>query len=301
MTTIAAVADLKITSEAEKIGSSSTVYCLACGAVGKTLFYTATVPSFGGMDLSSFSCDECGYHYAKTEATIKSETEFSKLGMLTTLKVTGEVDLQRSVVISDEAAVIIPELEFSVRSLSGGRITTVEGCLAGLASELKRLNIVGGTDGDGEAGEKKNIVASLEKLLTLDSGTFNFSIRDPLNKSFISPRAKDEDAWKEVAGLRDKGIVISDTVTKNDTNITLEPFKRSKDEDETMGLVCNENQDADQGERALWGKEFDKQYEFIPNPNNEPSVVTVTKATTKECCDFLLQMSGERLSGEDDY
>ena len=143
------------------------------------------------------------------------------------------------------------------------------------------------------------MVEQLEKLLSLDAGPFRFCIRDPLNMSFISPRARDENAWKNVAGLRDEGIVITDTVTKNDKYLTLDPYKRSEDEDEAVGLVHKGN--STENEKALSDKDFDKGYEFIPNPENEPNMVTVTKATTKECCDFLLQMAGERLSGEDDY
>ena len=43
---------------------------------------------------------------------------------------------------------------------------------------------------------------------------------------------------------------------------------------------------------AVTSDDFDKGYEFIPNPTNEKEYVTVTSATTEECCKFLLEMAG---------
>ena len=121
--------------------------------------------------------------------------------MKTTLTVTESADLQRSVVIHDEAIIWIPELDIKVRSMLGGKITTVEGAITSLYNEIKSLNIVGAnlsTDKN-DRRLQNSISEKLRNLLVQFEGddttkysaertAFNFCLIDPLNKSFISPR-----------------------------------------------------------------------------------------------------------------
>jgi C4-type Zn-finger protein len=65
------------------------------------------------------------------------------------------MDLQRSVIIHDEAIVCIPELDIQVRSMLGGKITTIEGAISSLYNEIKGLNIIA-TDSNVEKKQYKN-------------------------------------------------------------------------------------------------------------------------------------------------
>ena len=96
--------DLKIRKDTNAIASSNVVHCLSCGAVGKTLFYTADIPSFGGMDITSFNCEKCGYRYSKTSSNNNNNNKdaVSKGFLNTTLtnagiSPTGEVTFQTTI------------------------------------------------------------------------------------------------------------------------------------------------------------------------------------------------------------
>ena len=88
---------------------------------------------YGSMDLSSFCCEKCGYRWSKTSSSNRNNVDkgsLSEYGMKTTLTVTESADLQRSVVIHGEAIIWIPELDIKVRSMLGGKITTIEGAIS---------------------------------------------------------------------------------------------------------------------------------------------------------------------------
>ena len=87
--------------------------------------------------------------------------------MKTTLTVTESADLQRSVVIHDEAIIFIPELDIKVRSMLGGKITTIEGAISSLYNELKNLNIVGANSCTDKGGRilQKSVSEKLRDLL----------------------------------------------------------------------------------------------------------------------------------------
>ena len=306
--------DLNIQKDTNAAGSSNIVHCLACGAVGKTVFYTADIPSFGSMDLSSFSCEKCGYKYNKTCSSNRKNVDKDRLpqyGMKTTLTISDSADLQRSVTIHDEAEIWIPEVDIKVRSR--GKITTVEGAISSLYNEIKNLNIVG-TNTDTDKRDKrlqKNVSEKLRDLLVQFDGdntkknsmeirAFKFCLIDPLNKSFISPRESKEK--RTLSSLRDDGIVVYESDAK-DPNLLLEKFDINEDEKTILGLWDGENEESRETAKALWGDDFDKGYEYIPNPENEESTVSRTTATDEECCKFLLQMAGGEFleDGSGDY
>ena len=110
------VKDLKIKKNTATLGTSNIVHCLSCGAIGKTIFYTADIPSFGYTDIVSFNCEKCGYRYSKTSSNNNNDEkeDISAFGMKTTLIISDMLDLQRSVIIQDEAIISIPELDIQV-------------------------------------------------------------------------------------------------------------------------------------------------------------------------------------------
>ena len=75
--------------------------------------------------------------------------------------------------------------------------------------------------------------------------------------------------------MRDDGIIVNES-NEEDPNLFLEQFERNEEEKLILGLQEGENEESRATAKALWGEDFDKGYEFIPNPNNEPTTVTKT-------------------------
>jgi C4-type Zn-finger protein len=172
------VKDLKIKKNTATLGTSNIIHCLSCSAIGKTIFYTADIPSFGYTDIVSFSCEKCGYRYSKTSSNNNNDEkeDISAFGMKTTLIISDMLDLQRSVIIQDEAIISIPELDIQVRPISGGKITTVEGAISSLCKEVNSLNIIGAESKAEDENHEKlqmNIVTQLKELLSQFDGGKN--------------------------------------------------------------------------------------------------------------------------------
>ena len=139
-----------------------------------------------------------------------------------------------------------------------------------------------------------------DELLALHE-PFEFRIRDPLNKSFISKR----NVNCAFGPLRDRGIAIETTAAANDPFVCLQPFTRSVDEDTALGLNehAGDTESTMYEDQAMPSEEFDIGYEYISNPTGMPDTVKVTSATVQECCDFLNEMAAfpeDRLE-RDDY
>ena len=173
------------------------VPCAMCGEVDGTLsFFDMVVPHFGGAELLSFSCSDCGYKYNKVTTAVGQPV--GPKGRTLKLRALCGADLRREIVTSDVATVRLEELDVEVQST--GRYSTVEGLVTSLGSGLSRAvlasDTVGGDDEDGLGGlltRISELIAACER----GEGALTLSIIDPLAMSFISepPGAHQHPQW----------------------------------------------------------------------------------------------------------
>lgn len=81
--------------------------CMQCGGSGTTRYMIHKIPYFRELVISSFDChdDECGEH--NNEVTFGGEIQLQ--GCSFTLEVTEQKDLDRQLIKSDSASVLLPE------------------------------------------------------------------------------------------------------------------------------------------------------------------------------------------------
>lgn len=192
--------------------------CPGCMHNCTTHMKMVDIPHFKQVVLMSTVCDACGYR----SNDVKTGGEIPELGERITLKVAGEVDLARDILKSETCALECPELSLSVNpGTLGGRFTTVEGLFTQVRDDLKNQIFQGdaaGAGGDSLTPEEKS---TWEKFFDgLDAAIkgekeFTVVLTDPLASSYVQT-------------LVDPPAV--------DEKITKEPYARTDEEEEDLGL-----------------------------------------------------------------
>lgn len=193
-------------AEATEIESA----CMSCFKTGVTRLLLTKIPFFKEVVIMSFKCEFCGYENNE----IQSASEVQKRGVLIELEVKDANDLNRRVVRSDYTLVKIPEVELEIPAQSQkGEITTVEGVIDRTIRGLAQ-------DQDKRRNEHPEAAASIdayiERLNALkELGTpFTLIIEDISGNSFIE----------------------NPVAPSTDSNCKTSYFKRSKEQDETLGF-----------------------------------------------------------------
>ncbi|KAH8097431.1 hypothetical protein JL720_322 [Aureococcus anophagefferens] len=163
--------------------------CMACGGSGETRLMLTKIPLFREIILSSFHCDDCGER--NTEVQFGGETQ--EKGCRYELEVSSRADLDRQVVKSESARIVVPALELEIPAATlRGVVTTVEGVLSRgaelMALQPQRLAA------DVDVGLKvQRVIDDLMDYAAGEALPFSLIVEDPAGNSFVQPlREKDE-------------------------------------------------------------------------------------------------------------
>ncbi|PHH61510.1 hypothetical protein CDD81_301 [Ophiocordyceps australis] len=196
--------------------------CPACMHSCTTHMKMVDIPHFKQVVLMSTVCDDCGYR----SNDVKTGGEIPPRGEKITLKVSGAADLARDILKSETCALECPQLKLHVNpGTLGGRFTTVEGLLTQVRNDLHgqifqadRADAAGNSGGDSlSAQDKQQWDSFFADLDTAIAGhkPFTIILTDPFASSFVQPLADAPDS---------------------DDSITREPYDRTEEEEEELGL-----------------------------------------------------------------
>ncbi|KAG5637423.1 hypothetical protein H0H81_004630 [Sphagnurus paluster] len=172
--------------------------CMSCREQGVTRLMLTTIPYFREVIVMSFRCEHCG----ATNNEIQSAGTIQMEGTIYTARILTRSDLDRQIVRSPSCEIIIPELDLTLPPTSRGQLTTVEGLIRDIYSDLvgdqplrriqdpdgyatiqalldKLKAILGDTDDDEEDAETK----PAEKDAPLPA--FTLKLDDPAGNSWI--------------------------------------------------------------------------------------------------------------------
>jgi len=191
--------------------------CSNCQQPSELIVRKAAIPHFQEVILMCMVCDHCGFKTTeiKNSASTPSPTYATKI----TLLVTDAEDFNREIVLSDSAAIAIPDLELEQQEGSfDGVYTTVEGVLKKMLARLENAIPFGSGSVDHEERQER-YAGFLRKLGSLVEGQhlpFKLVINDPFSASHIGSRY---------------GTRQSDT----DASLVIERIQRSTDQDTASG------------------------------------------------------------------
>jgi zinc finger protein len=165
--------------------------CPRCGANGITRFLLHKIPHFRELIIASFVCEECNER--NNEVTFGGEIQIQ--GCRYYLKVTSSKDLNRQLVKSDSASVLIPEIDFEIPpATQKGEINTIEGVLKTAAKNLSFNQPLRRIETPEIAAKLEEIINRLNEMSEGKFLPFSLIVDDPAGNSFIeNPLAPSDD------------------------------------------------------------------------------------------------------------
>ncbi|KAJ3982376.1 ZPR1 zinc-finger domain-containing protein [Lentinula detonsa] len=106
--------------------------CMKCGEQGTTRMLLTSIPYFREIIVMSFRCEHCGAsnNEIQSAGTIRPE------GALYIARILARSDLDRQIVRSASASIVIPELQLTLPASARGQLTTVEGLIRDIVADL---------------------------------------------------------------------------------------------------------------------------------------------------------------------
>ncbi|GLB40584.1 putative zinc-finger protein zpr1 [Lyophyllum shimeji] len=175
--------------------------CMNCREQGVTRLMLTSIPYFREVIVMSFRCEHCGTQNNEIQAasTIREE------GTVYTARILDRSDLDRQIVRSPTCEVAIPELQLTLPPTQRGQLTTVEGLIRDVYSDLnmdqplrriqdpdgyntiqalldKLKAIIGDEDDDITSGVTEATKASAKDL---PMPSFTLKLDDPTGNSWI--------------------------------------------------------------------------------------------------------------------
>lgn len=169
--------------------------CMNCGENGITRLMMTAIPYFREVILMSFDCEHCG----ETNNEIQFGGKVQEKGCRYEFDVTSPKDMNRQVIKSDSATIIVPSLEFEIPPATTqrmGEITTVEGLLSTAAQNLGLMQAERQEVDPDLAAKVAEVITKLASLSSGDEDNMPFKliVDDPAGNSFIeNPNAPRRD------------------------------------------------------------------------------------------------------------
>jgi len=250
--------------------------CMNCYKQGITRLMFLKIPFFKEIIVSAFSCPHCGFE----SKDVQSGATIQRLGIRYTLTLTKTSDLNRNVVKSDSASVLIPSLEFEIPAhTQRGCLNTVEGIIRNAADNLS-------ADQDyrrqacPEVAEKIQVV--IDKLRALvaplaEDGAnapspfpFVLVLDDPAGNSFIeNPLAPATDPQLDVAKYK-RSKEQNEELCLNDT----EDMEGAEERTEEQKEEAKRQADAAEERRLKREKGEDDSYlSLVPEHKNPEAIM----------------------------
>lgn len=196
--------------------------CQECHSPAVTNMKVVQIPHFKEVIIMASNCDTCGY---KTNE-VKSGGGVEPFGTKTSLRLTDILDLSRDILKSETCDVMIPELEFEIRSGTiGGKFTTVEGLLVDFKKQVQTLHPFASGDSS-SGGNRDKLKAFLDRLDKVIAGEemVTMILDDPVGNSYIQNKYAPDP----------------------DPELKIEKYERTFDQNEDLGL-----NDMDTGEGKI--------------------------------------------------
>ncbi|KAF7255005.1 hypothetical protein EG68_08031 [Paragonimus skrjabini miyazakii] len=208
----------------EKIGTDEVltfkVNCPDCNAPCATNMKLIDIPHFKQVVIMATVCSSCGHK----DSEVKSGGGVAAKGRRYRLKLTHVSDLSRDVLVSETAAVRLPDLELeSMGGTLGGRFTTLEGLLLAVRDQLISANPF--LLGDSSSAEEKTsklatVIRQLKQIATGERLGVIFELKDPAGNSYLqNVYAPDSDPELEVVDY-ERSETENDELGLNDMNTT---------------------------------------------------------------------------------
>eukprot|EP01111_Echinosteliopsis_oligospora_P015386 TRINITY_DN6078_c0_g1_i1.p1 TRINITY_DN6078_c0_g1~~TRINITY_DN6078_c0_g1_i1.p1 ORF type:complete len:449 (+),score=135.59 TRINITY_DN6078_c0_g1_i1:47-1393(+) len=163
--------------------------CMCCHEQGLTRLLLTTIPFFKDVILMAFTCPHCGYKSNEIQSS-----QIQDKGVKYQLQIRNKKDLNRQVVKSDTATILIPEIQFEIPATTQkGSLNTIEGFLSKSVESLRHDQPYRKAIDENSWKQVEDFLAKLEACIG-GQFAFTFVLDDPAGNSFLeNPSAPSED------------------------------------------------------------------------------------------------------------
>ncbi len=184
---------------------------MECGGKGKTILMLHKIPHFRELIIASFKCGDC----KSTNNEVTFGGEIQPKGSIIELLITSESDLNRQLIKSDSASVLIKELEFEIPpGTQKGEISTIEGILTQAIKNLQMYQPERLIQHPEVGAAVALVIMNLMKYVNGDVLPFTIVLDDCSGNSFIE----------------------NTFAPKEDPNMKLTKYNRTPEQDLSLGL-----------------------------------------------------------------
>ena len=155
--------------------------CMNCHEQGVTRLLFTLIPEFREVVVMSFECPHCGFKSNEIQSAAEIQTKGSHI----TVKLDSPADLGRQVVKTEHATCKFPGLDIEIPPGSG-RLTTIEGILAGMKEDLQHDQPIRQRVDPTLYGQIEEVLAKLDEAVAGRHLPLTFRIDDPSGNSFVS-------------------------------------------------------------------------------------------------------------------
>ncbi|KAF5350153.1 hypothetical protein D9756_009128 [Leucocoprinus leucothites] len=174
------------TDDDEKVVTEIPSLCMKCHEEGTTRLLLTSIPFFKEIVVMSFRCEHCGTQNNEIQAAAVIQPE----GASYTAHILERSDLDRQIVRSATCEITITELELTLPSTSRGQLTTVEGLIRDIVSDLSMDQPLRRIQDPDNYQKIQKIVDKLKDIL----GDEDEDEGDETSGAVISKKASDKDA-----------------------------------------------------------------------------------------------------------
>ncbi|XP_076111836.1 zinc finger protein ZPR1-like isoform X1 [Mytilus galloprovincialis] len=221
--------------------------CFKCENNGLTRLFLTRIPFFKDVIVSSFTCDNCGYHNTELQPGGRIQDK----GVKYTVNIQNLKDLNRQVVQTNTATIAIPKLEFE-NPPNKGVLTTVEGIVQRAVEGLSQDQPLRKIQHPEVAAQIDEFIVKLNELLLLKE-PFDLVLTDPSGNSYI------ENLY----------------APQTDPQIKISRYNRSKADNEILGLSQDSEQEMKDNEQ------FDAKEEVATFETNCPNCNDICSTNMK--------------------
>lgn len=209
--------------------------CVNCEKMGETRLLLTEIPFFKEIVVMSFSCPHCGYKNNE----IQPAGTLEEYGVKISLNVTERSDLERDIIRSNHATVIIPELQLEIPSTGKGYLSTLEGFLSSFKEDLEINQDYRREQNPDVADQIDIFIAKVQKYIDCDPEIlpFTFILDDPSGHSNIKnpfapnqdPNIKTEKYVRTVEQITAMGYTPENAENMTKEQLELQENKKSKE------------------------------------------------------------------------
>ncbi|EPR63995.1 ZPR1 zinc finger domain-containing protein [Toxoplasma gondii GAB2-2007-GAL-DOM2] len=270
--------------------------CPNCEENGTTLLLLHKVPHFKEIVLISFSCPHC--HYSNRE--VQSAACLAPQGVRLELTVQSAADLDRQIVRSEHATLIVKEVELEVPpKRDRGELTTVEGAIRRMIDALRAGQPVRRAEAPEVAEKIDEVILRLVKCIageTLDK-PWTLILDDPSGNSYIEALPEEKRAStgaKMPANANPEDFAAVEGGRERDFQLFVKHYERTKEQLHGMGFYEAQNEEKEGADIPAALREGSKPHVWDlskPLPEGDASPAEGREGEEKEDYLFSLPVS----------